>query len=373
VAKAPADSTRPAILGPDAISVTAATAASTTRDVAFAVTASDDVDGRIDPTCTWARQGATEETRGTGGTFDVGTTTVTCTAVDSSGNSALPHTITVTVSTPAPEPSATPAARPLRGGMPLHAHYVPADGTIPAIEISRGTVGIVVSHTGDRPAILLSSHIADRPPLENHRLGEVLLYTAGAAHGRISAQAHTTHHANHPAIGTTVLATTNMGPGRTVSADATLLLANGTGVTPHVNQVQNGTSTITVSKFGGIAGMGGKTAEIVGVHTKSSGKILHDGVTIRLNLVGGTATMVDHAAALYRAQGGDSGAPVLHRDADGSYALLGMHFGRVNVATIDSSGRVLHAEPSADPVHASPQFSILSTWENIQRDLGIPG
>jgi MBG domain (YGX type)/YDG domain/HYR domain len=100
VAEQPADTTAPTVAVPADITVDADPATGEAA-VAFDVAADDDVDGAIVPTCDWT----------SGSAFPVGTTTVTCTATDTAGNTGS-GTFTVTVN---PAPDTTP---PVFGNIP---------------------------------------------------------------------------------------------------------------------------------------------------------------------------------------------------------------------------------------------------------------
>ncbi|MDD9825985.1 MAG: hypothetical protein OXU86_04335 [Thaumarchaeota archaeon] len=119
----------------------------------------------------------------------------------------------------------------------------------------------------------------------------------------------------------------------------------------------------------------GIMAEIVGRHTQSTGKILHKNVTIKApdSFEGPHQIFTDHMIALYSSIEGDSGAPILHVNSD-STRLLGIHVGRADEIVLDSTGEVLHGDPTArdDKGRGITQFSIFSTWENVRRDLALP-
>lgn len=80
----PVDTTPPTLTVPDDITEEATGPDGAT--VSFVVSAQDDVDGSVSVTCTPA----------SGSTFEIGTTTVTCTAIDAAGNRAT-ASFTITV------------------------------------------------------------------------------------------------------------------------------------------------------------------------------------------------------------------------------------------------------------------------------------
>jgi len=76
--------------------------------------------------------------------------------------------------------------------------------------------------------------------------------------------------------------------------------------------------------------------------------------------------------AMYWSVGGDSGSPVIHTSSGGKTALLGIHMGSVQWATVESSGAVVtQGKPTPLTVRAG-QFGVFSPWESVERDLGIP-
>jgi hypothetical protein len=79
------DTTAPTLTVPDSITVDATSAEGAV--VTYAAAASDVVDGSVTPSCSTP----------SGATFAIGTTTVSCTATDSHGNTSAPQTFTVSV------------------------------------------------------------------------------------------------------------------------------------------------------------------------------------------------------------------------------------------------------------------------------------
>ncbi|MDD9809859.1 MAG: HYR domain-containing protein [Thaumarchaeota archaeon] len=368
-ASKPTANSPPVIRGPASISYVA-NPASTTHEVTFVVTAMDDIDGSITPSCKWRSQGA-DQSSSEKGLFDVGaspiTTTVTCTVTDSGGLTTS-HKFTVVTSRPEPaSPSATTTLN-LRGGLPVHIHQ--HNAVTQKFHTFSATIGLVVTHTDNKPAVLVSSHAvtAEHPNLT----------FSGAYVDKLPKHRHagtSSAFIDHPLIGTTVLANTRSVPGSTTSADAALVHISDPGVTANFGQIQRGTSAITVSEYGGAKGLINSMAEIVGRHTQSTGKILHKNVTIKApdSFEGPHRIFTDHMIALYSSIKGDSGAPILHVNSD-STRLLGIHVGRADEIVLDSTGEVLHGDPTArnDKGVGIPQFSIFSTWENVRRDLALP-
>ncbi|MBC8250557.1 MAG: HYR domain-containing protein, partial [Candidatus Nitrosopelagicus sp.] len=88
----PADVIFPVIIVPNNITIQATN--STSSSVTFSVTATDDTDGNLNPSCT----------QSSGSNFPIGTTTVTCTVADVAGNSSS-KSFTVTVLYDEPEPT----------------------------------------------------------------------------------------------------------------------------------------------------------------------------------------------------------------------------------------------------------------------------
>jgi len=338
----PADTEAPVILAPKSITWHDTTPSSQRK---FTVTARDAVDGVVNPQCT----------PHTSGPFSVGTTTVTCTATDKAGRSDE-KSITVTVKQTTTQ--ATPGTLALRGGMPVYWHETPASGGTPHL----GTAGVVVTHTSSRPAVVVSSHTTDVIAPANKGTAKLTL-------------SRTFSESDH--VGSTVLATTDIVANSVVSSDAALVHVTGSNVSPSTRQIWGNDGVITVSSFGGVAGLAGspsadpKTVEIVGGLTNSKGALVHADATARITEEGISSVYTGHAIAKYWSTGGDSGAPVMHTDGAGKTALLGIHVGSVKWFTIESSGAVIPQGKPAAPTERG-QFGVFSTWENVQRDLGIP-
>jgi len=334
------DSTSPVITAPDRLFVKTNSSTSTSVQVNFAVTAHDAVDGVVFPTCSPA----------SGTVFSTGTTSVSCTAADQANNIAS-ATFPIVVSLPSPDPSPIPSVHKLRGGMLVSAKLTSAS----ASDLELGTSGIVLNHTSDRKALLVSSHVINSP-LTRLTFAELLLNVTKTT---------------TPLIGSTVLA--DVPTIGSISSDAAIVHITGSSMAPEVNKIQNGTSVITVSDRGGAKSHMGKTAEITGAFTQSAGNILYADVTIKHAPQGNSIIKTGQVIAEYWSQSGDSGAPITHTDTSGNTKLLGIHVGRAYQLFLEPSGRAVYEGnvAAANPAAGSASFAVFSPWENISRDLGV--
>jgi len=249
-----------------------------------------------------------------------------------------------------PATQATPAVT-VRGGMALSESPTGAAGEGRS---AAGTTGIAVNF-GNATAMVVSSHFIDGIVEGAGSPAGLVLRGAGA---RVPVDAE-------------VLATTDIVGHTAVSSDAAIVRLGGAGIAPAVGEIQNGTSTIAVSSYGGVGGLLGQDAEIVGAVTRGGGAIAGDNVAIRGLVAGHDRVITDQAIAAYQAARGDSGAPVVHTGADGRPALLGVHVGTVQTFAKDYDGQVV-PWPQLSVHGTGGEYGVFSTWENVERDLGLP-
>lgn len=247
-----------------------------------------------------------------------------------------------------PATQATPAVT-VRGGMALSESPTGAAGEGGS---AAGTTGIAVNF-GNATAMVVSSHFIDGI-VEGAGSPAALVLRGAGAHVPVDAE---------------VLATTDIVAHTAVSSDAAVVRLDGAAAA--VGEIQNGTSTITVSSYGGVGGLLGQDAEIVGAVTRSKGAIAGDNVAIRGLVAGHDRVITDQAIAAYTAARGDSGAPVTHTDAGGRSSLLGIHIGTVETFVRDHDGQVF-PWPELPIRGDASEYGVFSTWENIERDLGLP-
>jgi len=346
-ALAAADTAKPVITSPSSLTVITESSTASAAVVDFEVSAHDAVDGAVPVTCIPAP----------GASFSLGLTNVVCTATDTAGNRAERTTaVTVTASAPA-----APATTKIRGGSPLVVEYASATGLNPE---HYGTIaGLVLTHNG-APHMLLSSHVVDKTYTDTNKITRSFnkLYAANPS-------------GNDWLIDNSIASSTNTVENRVVSSDAALVKVRTTNPPPDAGKIQKGATVVTVGGYGGAAalrGDEGKQAEIVGLHTSSSGSVLHTNVTAVVTIEGAPTTYTNHAAASYLSADGDSGSPVIHTGEDGSTMLLGLHAGRMYVYSESPDDRLAHQ--TTPYTHSDPlthQFALFSTWENIKRDLSL--
>jgi len=334
--QAPRDRTAPVITSPDSITVMTPSSASQTTPVVFAVSARDAVDGSVAVTCNPA----------SGTQFSLGNTDVLCTASDAAGNSAK-KTTAVTVTRPE---LATRDLTKIRGGSEVQVLRKDSLGILYPLNTQDAVVGLAVTRNSV-PMILMASHVVDLPNKFGHTFGELRLASSQIV---------------NPTVANAITDTTNAITGRTVSSDAALLAITNTSIAPDLNNIQDGGTTITISGYGGAAGLKGELAKIVGPNTKSSGVILHSNVTVAApDLV-----LTGQVAAAYASESGDSGSPVLYTDDSGSTKFLGTHVARTFFYTYPHG--LVVAQPGAAPADEREyQYAIFSTWESIKSDLGL--
>jgi len=101
------------------------------------------------------------------------------------------------------------------------------------------------------------------------------------------------------------------------------------------------------------------------------GDLVHAKVTVRHTGQDQDNVYTGHVMAMYWSVGGDSGSPVIHTSGGGKTALLGIHVGSMTWFTVESSGAII-TQGNAVGMSQRGQFGVFSTWENVERDLGIP-
>jgi len=345
-----ADVTKPVITAPASILVVAEAATSSDAVVDYTVHAHDAVDGDITPVCTKAG----------GSRFSVGVTTVRCTATDAAGNQAEVN-LSITVSRPALAPTNVPSTTLLRGGMPITATFASTTDSSDITSIG-GTSGLVVTHTNNRPAVIVSSHIVDKL-IQGKQFDRVTLSNPVGA---------------NQLIGSAVLASSNAATNSSVSSDAALVHVTGSTISPSVGTIQKGLRTLTVTNYGDSHVPEEATIEILGRNTNSVGTVLYDNVTTKSPVRGHDQRVkTGQVAASYWAIRGDSGAPIIHVGSGNQVSFLGVHVGEARTVFVESSGTaVAQGGVSANQLPLDERrnrlFSIFSPWENIQSDLRIP-
>lgn len=254
-------------------------------------------------------------------------------------------------------PAAQPVARAapaatLRGGMSL-AEWLPAPQAGHRGPVA-GTTGIVVDYGGE-PAMVVSSHVIDG--IGEGAVQPVRLELRGGGNG-VRADSE-------------VLATTDILSVTAVSSDAAVVRLSGTNMAHATGEIQNGTSAVAISAHGGARGLLGEDAEIIGAMTRDRGPIITDTVSIRAHVAGHDRVITKQAIAAYSATRGDSGAPIVHTDAGGRHALLGIHLGTIQTLLVEADGRIV-PWPGLGANSYAGEYGVFSTWENVRRDLGIP-
>ena len=258
----------------------------------------------------------------------------------------------------APPRPAPPVASPgitVRGGMELAAPLPDPPAGAGGHGPTAGTTGIVIGLADGSPAMVVSSHVIDAIARDAESRARLTLRSLGVG----------------VPVDSEVIATTDIISHTAVSSDAALVSLNGTGVAPAVGEIQDGAATLAVSSYGGVRGLLGEDAEIIGAITRDRGTIIGDNVSIRANVDGHDRVITRQAIAAYQAGRGDSGAPITHVGADGRHALLGIHVGTIQTYALDHGGQVVPL-PRLYGHGETGEYGVFSTWENIARDLGIP-
>ena len=243
----------------------------------YSVFASDTIDKNVPVTCT----------PHAGSVFFIGTTTITCTATDRTGNTSVKKfDIVVAHMTDSSITLYTSTTPHLRGGDPIITFGLnPFDG-------NGATAGLVIKH-GGYDALLTASYLINNTPLYH-----VTKIDTGL--GSLS-----------PEIGTTVLANSNVGGQAAAKSDSALIKITGTTISPKHNKISTQNGLLDVIAFGGAPKMtAGDTVEISARHSHGTGAIQYNNVTVVLGAEPNDYVLVGQISATYHSKSGDSGGPI---------------------------------------------------------------
>ena len=328
----PTDTTPPVITVPDNISGTPRVA-SLGYYAEFTVTATDDTDGTVNVTCSHES-----------GYFQIGITTVTCTATDDAGNTAnASFTITVTSSTPTDsdgdgyhdgidqcpnEASATNYGCPEESTIPIYAgteHGYSYEFLSPEITPSNhpyyGTIGFTGYTVNGTAVFVGAAHTfvpdkfaGNEPTMYSH---EHTIHPIGHLRSVISTS---------PPIGDYFVYESE----RTIDA-ALVSITNNTFVPSNQLKMRNGTiidllqgNTTSIERGSGIS--------LYGKNTNSDGTLLFKNATVTTRDYGdgrdNTFTLHNYLIGNYDSVIGDSGGPIVNYQ-NGSAYIIGIHSGTV--------------------------------------------
>lgn len=364
------DSTPPSLVLPPRIE--AAAGVSGYAPVTFSAHAYDDRDGTVPVTCTHS----------SGDRFPAGTTAVSCSAADLSGNTATggfdvvvapymppdsdgdgiadgedpcPAEYGTAGGCPAPAPPSngtapSAPAQELRGGMPIKSYsYNPL-----FIEGDSGTAGLVIEH-GDKKALVTASHITNlRGP---HRVtsldqGSYIL----------------------PEIGSTIIAHTDVSDGSTSPADASLVEISNLELIPRVNEIHTRNGTLSVTSFGRAADdfATGTVVEVSARGNAGTGAISYTNATASFTTGGrfvptSEYTITGLVVGTYPSEGGDSGGPVFVNYGNGTARMMGIVTGGVCEILRDDIRYVIRD----DYDNCNGIFKVFTPWHAVEDSLGL--
>ncbi|MDA7952892.1 MAG: HYR domain-containing protein [Nitrosopumilus sp.] len=337
--------------------------------VDYIATAKDARDGVVGVTCSPL----------TGSLFPVGVTTVTCTATDSSDNTAT-KTFTVEVSILAecliwgsPHTRKTcddynEFESDIRTALGVILNWNPADDLLGGSMIvvynsnglleSAGTVGLVISGNDGTPKVIAASHVVNPKPgshtIKVHHISNLLGTTIG------------------PIEKDSVI---RIGVRGGNIADAALLdLPSDTSLDIHVNKIRYKNEVLSVTSFGGASELGHAPIHIAGIRHQGSGGLQYKNITLSLELNDRDVLLINQMSGSYPGLSADSGAPVFTKDGTNA-AILGINIAHGCVITL-SSGQTLDARYSRDGVlicdpDTNPPFHFFTPWENIVAALDL--
>ena len=335
------DRTAPEITVPEDI---IANITETSVDLEYEVTAYDKRDGSVAVSCSPA----------SGSTFQVGETTVRCTARDAAGNRAsADFTVTVNQVDCGDGQFHSDLRCYLKetfgrliGGDGIYIRgNVVEDGRITSgYGYSRATIGLVVDTHNHGVGALSASHWSTEPKLANH------VPFIGSRDSPVI-------------VGNFEIDTKIFENRDSKTADSVFVKVTNDDVTPHIKKIRYGLLDYTVTEFGGYNDLAHRSdVKIAGLRSEGVGTLLHYNATVSLDGV----ILTKQGLADYVADYGDSGSPIFVDRGFLEVGFLGTHVGL---------GCVIKATPQPPVnigcVNNDGYIATFTPWENIVSELGI--
>ena len=308
-----------------------------------------------------------------GSNFSVGTTTVTCTATDSSGNLAT-ETFIVTVNAFVPgecqignrtytDRDICATAQSVDVGLLefLKQHGVLGDpeifgGSVFTIhrehpfDYNVATSGLVITDSNGTNKLLTNEHNIQIANGMSDRIKiHTLLHPFGVQIGSIDTQAGLLEPNN-----------------KNGTADAGLITITSESIIAHPNQIRYNNESLNVTSFGGVEQVTNLPIYIASRSGDRQGELIVNNATAVISYSGvGDRILTHQSVGYYRSIIGDSGAPIFTRSGNNA-TLLGLHF------AAGCSGITLENGTELACTDRYPEYNLFSPWENISTRLNIP-
>ncbi len=376
------DRTAPVISVPDDITVDATSTSGTS--VTFSVSAYDETDYGLPVSCTPA----------SGSNFNVGTTTVTCSASDSAGNPAYDRFYVIVrfeVVTPDPEPTCGDSTSDdlrengllclfrdnnypigngvVYGGSDIGLHFIQTNstGSYADTTLSTATIGASLNTpSGLLHGLIVSGH-AMTPELSSSAYAIPNEYITLDGQSTTSVLLSFVGDDTTPSyVNNHFIAHTYLNTYQTSSFDARFIPLIDTITSPE-NQVKTDDDiVINISSKGGLPDIG-STISILGANTNSDGIVRYNDVTVR-----DSKQMLTHQSlADYDSIFGDSGAPIIQYNDDGTTHLYGIHVGKLCSTNFDDTEPLPIFINNPQNCTEFKRYNIFSNWDYVVSGLGI--
>ena len=329
----------------------------------FTVSAYDSIDGSIYPTCDYA----------SGDTFAVGSTTVTCNAIDNAGNTgsnSFTVTINPKITTPQPE---------------VESECLDSDSSI---EIEGQCYTLDLSNN-DSLAIkgatpFIHKHTISSSGLEMNNFGATI--TIGATKdgndGFITAGHTLVKGSTDISLQSILVSIENnlrqisditevLGPNVYLNqkADAIFIQTyDNVNVSKNSVQLKNSTDVISITSKGGINETTGfLPVLLVGQSSDHDGKIVIRNATVADDI---GFLNYEQSLAIYESEKGDSGSPILSPPINNESILYGLHVGKLCQYTTNPD-MPLFPNLSIPGTSCLTHLKVITNWENIVTQLEI--
>ncbi len=356
------------------------------RIVTYQASAYDAVDGTVSVTCSPQ----------SGSNFAVGTTTVTCRANDSSGNTST-ETFRVTVNAHTHDtdgdgfadsvdqcPSQASATN---NGCPelipiecFEGDDLTETGLVCAINdlltgkviagegifitgqeyrqsgfvdvVSSATIGLVTTDSDGQFGLLTSSHWTSDTAVLNKGIPYV-------KNGLLL---------NSQSIGSVTQDTYVYANSTSLNADVAFVSITNPDVVPHTNQIQQGLSVFNITSFGGLYDLSRNTeVQISGLHNDGIGLLSFYNATVSM----GSFTLIKQGLATYPSISGDSGAPIFIDLGNYDAQMIGMHVGKGCSILFADLSSVYYTPCDSSSPDSDVQYKVFTPWENIVQSLSL--